>query len=609
MIVDGTVVDNFEYDYNLNGRLTDEIDLDSTGRDVSYELDDLDRVVEYSGPAGDTAYNLDEVNNIRQKYDPATTPTAPEETTDFGISTNNLNQIVSLTLPGSGYSRVFDYDDAGRMTLDTLDEGVDDDRTYSWDNHSRLVEVSREDVGTIASYAYDALGRRVRKVVEGDEGEVVDFLLYGDDVMEEHHTPMGMEDPWMLAVLHDPTATDRYLRWDRYTLTSGGAVAEGSLAPVIDIRNNVSAVVDGDGNLEPLVYDLHGNEMGPDHGDLYIPYRFAGRRLDEETGLYCNRTRYYSSELGRFISVDSIGIWGDLNNYGNGYVYAGNMGNIFSDPMGLHPENVVNTSEESKRKMVELIVELFSDNKETVRKTATKQGTKRLVAMYIGVRTAGWCTQGLWLAGDSEPEDMGYTGECKCERPLLIKLLLLVLSASEETEEEEEEETEEAPVAEEEETEEEEEEEAAESPSPSSSTPSPDDNGDFDPSNFKDKAKRDRSGGDSRNVQRSTMLPGVEGVVDDYNPWEDPDGNTRIGSGYGRAGGRGPSPDATLERMYYPVSVPDDRALQQMNLKLRQLNRSIGGGNGDPWDYCGTLPFRGLGSGNGGASPSGNIEG
>jgi RHS repeat-associated protein len=165
--------------------------------------------------------------------------------------------------------------------------------------------------------------------------EVVGYLLYGDDVMEEHHTPMGGGDPWMVAVLHDPTAVDRYLRWDRYTLTSGGPVADGSLAPVIDIRNNVSAVVDGDGAIEPLVYDLHGNEMNPDHGDLYIPYRFAGRRLDEESGLYYNRTRYYSPELGRFISVDSIGIWGDLNNYGNGYAYVGNMGNGLLDPAGL----------------------------------------------------------------------------------------------------------------------------------------------------------------------------------------------------------------------------------------------------------------------------------
>jgi len=64
------------------------------------------------------------------------------------------------------------------------------------------------------------------------------------------------------------------------------------------------------------------------------PYRFTGRRLDSETGLYYYRARHYSTEMGRFLSHDPIGIWGDGGNFGNGYAYAGNNPLTYTDPSG-----------------------------------------------------------------------------------------------------------------------------------------------------------------------------------------------------------------------------------------------------------------------------------
>jgi RHS repeat-associated protein len=65
------------------------------------------------------------------------------------------------------------------------------------------------------------------------------------------------------------------------------------------------------------------------------PYLYTGRRLDAETGLYYYRTRYMDTSLGRFISRDTIGIWGDMAAMGNGYVYVASnpLNNV--DPMGL----------------------------------------------------------------------------------------------------------------------------------------------------------------------------------------------------------------------------------------------------------------------------------
>ena len=43
-------------------------------------------------------------------------------------------------------------------------------------------------------------------------------------------------------------------------------------------------------------------------GYVSIPFLYQGQYYDYETGLAYNRFRYYSPELGRYISQDSIGL-------------------------------------------------------------------------------------------------------------------------------------------------------------------------------------------------------------------------------------------------------------------------------------------------------------
>jgi RHS repeat-associated protein len=63
------------------------------------------------------------------------------------------------------------------------------------------------------------------------------------------------------------------------------------------------------------------------------PWRFAGQRLDPESGLYYMRGRHYSPQLGRFVQPDPIGYEGGLNLY----AYVNNDPLNFTDPMGTEP--------------------------------------------------------------------------------------------------------------------------------------------------------------------------------------------------------------------------------------------------------------------------------
>jgi RHS repeat-associated protein len=61
------------------------------------------------------------------------------------------------------------------------------------------------------------------------------------------------------------------------------------------------------------------------------PFRYTGRRVDPETGLYYYRARYYSPAVGRFLQTDPIGTKDDLNLHA--YVYNDPIDR--TDPSGM----------------------------------------------------------------------------------------------------------------------------------------------------------------------------------------------------------------------------------------------------------------------------------
>lgn len=108
---------------------------------------------------------------------------------------------------------------------------------------------------------------------------------------------------------------DNLVTWvyDGTSFTPVAKVAGGERYTIVhDYLGTPVQAYDSGGNLVwEMLLDVYGEVMESRGDRSLVPFRYQGQYEDEETGLYYNRFRYYSPQMGMYISSDPIGLAGN----------------------------------------------------------------------------------------------------------------------------------------------------------------------------------------------------------------------------------------------------------------------------------------------------------
>jgi RHS repeat-associated protein len=179
----------------------------------------------------------------------------------------------------------------------------------AYDVNGRITKIERPD-GCVATYSYDALGRRIAKTVRDQR---TNYLWDGCCLAAEERESEITSQAFFYAL--EPAAL-----W----------LGRQCVTPITDTSGAVREVLDDSGRIVwNCVLDTYGSVIR-EEGDLKVPFRFRGQYFDDEAGLAYNFHRTYDPQLGGYLSPDPIG----LNGGSNFYAYPRNP-LLWDDPFGL----------------------------------------------------------------------------------------------------------------------------------------------------------------------------------------------------------------------------------------------------------------------------------
>jgi len=291
------------YEYDQNGNRT-TINKKGSGK-VQYEYGKLDQLVKETH-ADETViqYTYDGFGNRT-----SVTTTKNGSTKTVNASFNMMNQLTKV----NGES--ITYDKNGNRTSDGRFK-------YTWDAEDNLTAVTKKgEDKPFVTYKYDERGYRIQKNVNG---KVTNYFYDGDGLQVLYETNENNE------------VTKSYTYGDTGQLlayTENGKKyfyhynAHGDVIALTDSAGKIVANYEYDTWGTPTKTEESAEVKGN-------PYRYAGYRYDEETGLYYLIARYYEPENGVFLSLDpDPGSEGDSLDQ-NGYAYGNNNPVMNVDPDG-----------------------------------------------------------------------------------------------------------------------------------------------------------------------------------------------------------------------------------------------------------------------------------
>ncbi|MCK4292071.1 MAG: hypothetical protein KAY65_02655 [Planctomycetes bacterium] len=335
-----STITEFDYEYDPNTNDITKMTYDHRTSDpcTDFTYDDLSRLtqVDYGIEDNNEIFTIDDLGNrdnvnIRDGND-----------VDYSIDnlTNRYNSVGGNTLI---------YDAADNLIKDH--NGYE----YKYDYENRITKITKSGPTTVAEFAYDALGRRIKK---------------RDSIADTNNIYFYNPDWQVICDYNDAGVFQRWFAYGNYVdevlITSDSTDPAYYRWYVHDHLYSPVALAKWTGVVERYEYDAYGNcyilepNFAPDpdgKSDYGNPYLFTGRRVDildaNSLKIQYNRNRYYDQCTGRWLTHDPLGIVppGDphrnlfrpLGQYGDGanlYEYGNTDPILNHDPWGLARKKV-----------------------------------------------------------------------------------------------------------------------------------------------------------------------------------------------------------------------------------------------------------------------------
>ncbi|USD21026.1 FG-GAP-like repeat-containing protein [Microbulbifer variabilis] len=302
----------------------------SLAKNIVYSYDDVYRLTGVADDIEQVYYSYDKIGNLlqvgRASVDLADMATAGNtQITDlrYGGSHDNGNTGASNrssrgSLPGpqalSWAEGLIEYDDNGNRTQAG-------DQTYHWDHDQRLTYAGNKQAAD--QYGYDFKHQRRFKITERTGGaRSVTLYIDGDSEVRDgkllKYISVGQK-----RIARSDQSGEVFTPTEYYLHTHVGST---------DLTLDKAGKI-----INAFTYKSYG-ELENVFGDsTAAPYRYAGKELDESTGLGYFERRYLQSDFGTFISPDPV-----LNHSGRftdpqrwtPYRYARNNPINYVDPNG-----------------------------------------------------------------------------------------------------------------------------------------------------------------------------------------------------------------------------------------------------------------------------------
>ena len=303
---------NYEYDDLQNIISRSEVG----GRTYQYEYDKLGRLTEEVNNGVLYNYTYDENGNIKTKKK---TINNVQSIDTFNYSTTYKDVLVSYKLASNNSNSYIT--NVNNFYPSSITTGTQVDN-LTWEK-GRLI--SFNDV----TFEYNVNGIRTKKIVGTTQKVIHTYKLEGTKIIKEY-----IEDQ-----INNKNIAFEYI-YDEQDILVGVKVDDEVYYYDRNIMGEITGIIDSNGNyVVKYFYNAYGEvqvePLSVTNISTYNSFLYKGYYYDFETELFYCKSRYYSPELCRWISPDSIEYLDPQSINGlNLYCYCMNNPIMYADPSG-----------------------------------------------------------------------------------------------------------------------------------------------------------------------------------------------------------------------------------------------------------------------------------